>query len=116
MLLPGPPGRAPSPQQATACPPVQVVVAGGMESMSNVPYYAPAMRKGAGGRGGLQPPWPGRGELAPRGPGARRRACPCAAGARMGHATLVDGMLRDGLWDPHHDIHMGECAELCAER
>jgi hypothetical protein len=54
----------------------QVVVAGGMESMSNVPYYAPAVR----------------------------------SGARLGHSTLVDGLIRDGLWCTYHDIHMGECA------
>ena len=53
-----------------------VVVAGGMESMSNVPYYAPSAR----------------------------------GGARLGHATLLDGLLTDGLWDAFHDVHMGECA------
>lgn len=37
-------------------------------------------------------------------------------GVRLGHAQLVDGMLHDGLWDAFHDIHMGECAEMCAER
>ena len=53
-----------------------VVVAGGMESMSNIPYYAPQER----------------------------------GGARLGHSALLDGMLKDGLWDSFHDIHMGECA------
>lgn len=38
------------------------------------------------------------------------------SGARLGHAQLVDGMLQDGLWDSFHDIHMGECAEMCADR
>lgn len=37
-------------------------------------------------------------------------------GTRLGHAQLVDGMLQDGLWDAFHDIHMGECAEMCAEQ
>lgn len=54
----------------------EVVVAGGAESMSQVPHYIPAIR------GGL----------------------------RLGHAQLVDGMIKDGLWDAIHDIHMGECA------
>lgn len=53
-----------------------IVVAGGMESMSNIPYYDTAARKGA----------------------------------RLGHATLVDGMLHDGLWDATYQIHMGDCA------
>jgi hypothetical protein len=53
-----------------------IVVAGGMESMSNIPYYDIAARKGA----------------------------------RLGHATLVDGMLNDGLWDATYQIHMGDCA------
>ena len=55
-----------------------VIVAGGMESMSRVPYYM--------GRTGL----------------------------RMGHATLLDGMIHDGLWDPYKNFHMGNAAELCA--
>jgi acetyl-CoA C-acetyltransferase len=50
-----------------------VVVAGGMENMSSVPYLFP------GGRTGL----------------------------RMGDAPLVDGMIRDGLWCPFHQVHMG---------
>jgi acetyl-CoA C-acetyltransferase len=32
----------------------------------------------------------------------------------MGHASLVDSMIKDGLWDPYKDIHMGNCAEMCA--
>ena len=59
-----------------------IVIAGGMESMSNTPYYLPKAR----------------------------------SGYRSGHGTLVDGMIHDGLWDPHVDQHMGECAELCAKR
>jgi acetyl-CoA C-acetyltransferase len=57
-----------------------VVVAGGMENMSQVPFLL------NNGRGGF----------------------------RMGHQTLVDSMIHDGLWDPYHNQHMGNCAELCA--
>ncbi|KAL3141015.1 Acetyl-CoA acetyltransferase, cytosolic [Trebouxia sp. C0010 RCD-2024] len=58
-----------------------VVVAGGMESMSNVPYYLPIAR----------------------------------SGYRLGHGAVVDGLIQDGLWDPHVNQHMGECAEACAK-
>ncbi|MEL6190157.1 MAG: acetyl-CoA C-acyltransferase, partial [Myxococcota bacterium] len=58
----------------------EVVLAGGMESMSNVPYYV------HGARDGL----------------------------RFGDAKLVDGMIKDGLWDVYNDYHMGNAAELCA--
>ncbi|KAL3510051.1 hypothetical protein ACH5RR_029452 [Cinchona calisaya] len=58
-----------------------VVVAGGMESMSNVPKYLGEARKGS----------------------------------RLGHDTVVDGMMKDGLWDVYNDCGMGVCAELCAE-
>jgi len=34
-------------------------------------------------------------------------------GLRMGQGTLVDSMIKDGLWDPYGDVHMGNCAELC---
>ena len=50
----------------------EVVVAGGMESMSNVPHYLPRSRQGI----------------------------------RLGHGQLTDGILRDGLWDARHDVHM----------
>ncbi|KAI9176337.1 hypothetical protein LWI28_001527 [Acer negundo] len=59
-----------------------VVVAGGMESMSNVPKYLAEARKGS----------------------------------RLGHDSLVDGMLKDGLWDVYNDCGMGTCAELCADQ
>ncbi|KAK6918715.1 Thiolase, N-terminal, partial [Dillenia turbinata] len=59
-----------------------VVVAGGMESMSNVPKYLAEARKGS----------------------------------RLGHDSLVDGMLKDGLWDVYNDYGMGACAELCADQ
>jgi len=58
----------------------EVIVAGGMESMSNAPYYLPQARKGY----------------------------------RMGNNTVVDGMIKDGLWDPYGDTHMGICGEKCA--
>lgn len=57
-----------------------LVVAGGMESMSNVPYYLEKARNGY----------------------------------RLGHGQVIDGILRDGLWDPYKDFHMGSAAELCA--
>lgn len=58
-----------------------VIIAGGMESMSNVPYFLEKAR----------------------------------AGYRMGNAQLVDGMVKDGLWDVYNDFHMGNAAELCAK-
>ncbi|HYS82689.1 MAG TPA: thiolase family protein [Anaeromyxobacteraceae bacterium] len=67
--------------QAIALGDAEVVVAGGMESMSNVPYYDRAAR----------------------------------SGARMGNVDLVDGMIHDGLWDPYDRVHMGVCAEACAQ-
>src|SRR5207245_611149 len=36
------------------------------------------------------------------------------AGYRLGHASLVDSMIKDGLWDVYNDRHMGSCAELLA--
>jgi acetyl-CoA C-acetyltransferase len=60
----------------------EVVVAGGMESMSNAPYLLDKAR----------------------------------TGLRMGNGTLVDSMIKDGLWDPYKDAHMGTCAELCAAK
>lgn len=57
-----------------------IVVAGGMESMSNAPYYLPNER------------W----------------------GAKMGNKEVVDGLIKDGLWDPYGNKHMGSCGETCA--
>ena len=51
----------------------EVLVAGGQESMSNVPYYMSGMRNGV----------------------------------KLGDQTLVDGMIRDGLWCASCDVHMG---------
>ena len=28
---------------------------------------------------------------------------------------LTDGMILDGLWDPYNDVHMGTCADRCAQ-
>jgi len=67
--------------QAIRAGDAEVVVAGGMESMSNVPYLVPEARKGA----------------------------------RLGHASLVDSMVHDGLWDVYNDFHMGITAEMVAE-
>ena len=61
---------------------VDVVVAGGMESMSNVPYYLDKARNGY----------------------------------RMGNGQVIDGMLKDGLWDPYKDYAMGNAGELCSTR
>ncbi len=66
--------------QAVALGDAEIIVAGGMESMSNVPYYLPKAR----------------------------------FGYRMGDGEVVDGMVRDGLWDVYNDYHMGNAAELCS--
>lgn len=34
-------------------------------------------------------------------------------GYRMGSVQVHDSMLRDGLWDPYNNWHMGNAAELC---
>ncbi|RLB72134.1 MAG: acetyl-CoA C-acyltransferase [Deltaproteobacteria bacterium] len=69
-------------EQAIKCGDAEIIAAGGMESMSNVPHYFPAMR----------------------------------SGVRMGDATVVDGMVHDGLWDVVNDYHMGYTAELVSEK
>jgi acetyl-CoA C-acetyltransferase len=38
------------------------------------------------------------------------------SGLRLGHGQVVDSMISDGLWDPYKNIHMGNCAELCAAK
>ncbi len=58
-----------------------IVVAGGMESMSNTPYYLDKAR----------------------------------GGYRLGHGQIIDGIIRDGLWDPYSDFHMGNAGEICAK-
>lgn len=37
-------------------------------------------------------------------------------GSRLGHDTIVDGMMKDGLWDVYNDFGMGVCAEICADQ
>ena len=37
------------------------------------------------------------------------------AGYRMGNVQVSDSMLKDGLWDPYNNWHMGNAAELCAK-
>jgi acetyl-CoA C-acetyltransferase len=37
-------------------------------------------------------------------------------GRKMGDVTLVDGMIRDGLWCPFKNWHMGSAAELTSDR
>src|SRR5215472_227929 len=60
----------------------EVVVAGGMESMTNAPYLLPGARKGL----------------------------------RMGDYSVVDSMIKDGLWCACEDWHMGMTGELVAEK
>ena len=60
----------------------EIVVAGGMESMSNAPYLLPRAR----------------------------------TGYRLGHASIIDSVIHDGLWCSFEDQHMGESAEFIAEQ
>jgi acetyl-CoA C-acetyltransferase len=60
----------------------EIIVAGGMESMTNAPYLLPQAR----------------------------------SGFRMGNNVAVDSMVNDGLWDVYNDFHMGQTAELVAEK
>jgi len=57
-----------------------VIVAGGMENMTQVPYYLDQARNGY----------------------------------RLGHGSVIDGLVKDGLTDVYHNNHMGNSAELCA--
>lgn len=57
-----------------------IVLAGGMESMSNVPFYLDKARQGY----------------------------------KLGHGQVIDGLVKDGLWDVYNDYHMGSAAEQCA--
>ncbi len=56
------------------------VVAGGMESMSNVPFYVPKAR----------------------------------FGYKYGNAELVDGLVKDGLFEAYYKFPMGNCADNTA--
>ncbi len=58
-----------------------VILAGGMESMSNVPYYLDKAR----------------------------------FGAKYGNGQMIDGLMKDGLWDPYHDYAMGVAADATAQ-
>lgn len=58
-----------------------VIVAGGMESMSNIPYYIPKAR----------------------------------TGYKYGNGELVDGLLKDGLWEVYNEFPMGNCADNTAK-
>ena len=33
----------------------------------------------------------------------------------MGDQKVLDGMIKDGLWDPYDNVHMGNCGEKCAK-
>ena len=68
--------------QAVALGESEMVVAGGMESMSNCPY----LLKGA------------------------------RTGFRLGNQEIYDSMIVDGLWDVYENFHMGQTAELVAEK
>lgn len=37
------------------------------------------------------------------------------AGYRMGSVQLQDSVIKDGLWDPYNNWHMGTASELCAK-
>ncbi|MBN1503685.1 MAG: acetyl-CoA C-acetyltransferase [Candidatus Eisenbacteria bacterium] len=63
--------------QAIKAGDADIIVAGGMESMSNCPYLLDKAR----------------------------------TGYKLGHGTLHDSMVLDGLWDPHGNCHMGVLAE-----
>ena len=66
--------------QSIALGTAEIVIAGGMESMSNVPYYLDKARNGY----------------------------------KLGHGQLIDGLIKDGLWDVYNDYHMGNAAENTA--
>ncbi|MDH5474762.1 MAG: acetyl-CoA C-acyltransferase [Cyclobacteriaceae bacterium] len=59
-----------------------VVVAGGMENMSNIPYYIPKARYGL----------------------------------KYGNGEMVDGLLKDGLWEVYNQFPMGNCADNTANK
>lgn len=35
-------------------------------------------------------------------------------GYRMGSVNMIDSMIKDGLWDPYNNFHMGNAAEICS--
>ena len=38
------------------------------------------------------------------------------AGARLGNTQAIDSLIHDALWDVYNNMHMGNCAELCADK
>lgn len=36
-------------------------------------------------------------------------------GYRLGNSEIIDGLVKDGLWDVYNNYHMGAAAELCAK-
>ena len=38
------------------------------------------------------------------------------SGYRMGNTAVTDSMIKDGLWDPYNNWHMGNAAELCVTK
>jgi acetyl-CoA C-acetyltransferase len=37
-------------------------------------------------------------------------------GYKMGNFQVTDSMIKDGLWDPYHNYHMGNAAEICVKK
>jgi acetyl-CoA C-acetyltransferase len=37
-------------------------------------------------------------------------------GYRIGHAEMIDSLIKDGLWDVYNNFHMGNAGELCAAK
>lgn len=37
------------------------------------------------------------------------------SGLRLGSGDMEDGIIKDGLWDPYHNFHMGNAGEICAK-
>ena len=60
----------------------QVIVAGGMESMTNAPYLLEKAR----------------------------------FGYKLFDSSIVDAMVRDGLWEVYNNFHMGNTGEIVAQR
>jgi acetyl-CoA C-acetyltransferase len=58
-----------------------LVVTGGMESMSNVPHYINIRKEN-----------------------------------KLGHTSMIDGLLKDGLSDVYHQISMGQIAEMSVKK
>ena len=36
------------------------------------------------------------------------------SGLRLGSGVVEDSVVKDGLWDPYHNFHMGSAGEMCA--